>query len=57
MGEDERILVAFLCDEAVSQPPDTGTGIDDNDIVIPGADLQTRRIPPIAQILSARDRD
>ena len=57
MGEDHRIVVAFLGDKAVSQPPDARTGVDDDDVVIPGADFDAGGVAAVAQILLARNRN
>jgi hypothetical protein len=50
MGEYQRKVVTVFGDEAVSQPPDARTGVDDDDAVIPGADLDTGGVPTVAQI-------
>lgn len=50
MGEKHRVLIASLGDETVSQPPDAGSGIDDDDIVIFCPYLKACGITPVNQI-------
>jgi hypothetical protein len=37
----------------IAKPPDTGSGIDDDDIVVVGPDLNTGRISAVFDILFA----
>ncbi len=57
MGEDHRVVVAVLGKEPVSQPPDPRSGIDDDDLVILGADFDAGGVAAVPQIVLTRNRN
>jgi len=53
MGEKHRVGPLFFFDQPVAQPPNPGTGIHDNDVVVAGADFNARGVPSVLQVLSS----
>ena len=50
VGNQEMVLIAALLDELIPQPPDARTGIHDDDVITPGADLYTGGVTAVLQI-------
>ena len=57
VGEDKVILIAFFLEQMVAEPSNSGSGIDDNNIITFGMDLQTGRVAAVFQIFFSGDRD
>jgi hypothetical protein len=53
MGEDKVILEAFFIDQMVAESSNSGSGIDDNDIITFGPDFDAGGITAVFVILLA----
>ena len=57
VGKDEMIFKTVFLDQAVSQLSNPGSGVDDQDMIALGSDLQTSGIPAILEIFISGDRN
>jgi hypothetical protein len=55
MGEDKMIQKTPLCDQAVAEAANAGTGIHDDDVVTFGSDFQTSGITTVFYEISPRN--
>ena len=47
MGKDEMIRKMSLIHQLISQPPDAGAGIDNDDVIVFGSDFQAGGIAAV----------
>jgi hypothetical protein len=55
VGEDEMVLEALLLKKPVPETPDSRPRIHNDDLVVPGSDLDTGCVSTVFQIILTRD--
>ena len=57
MGEDNVVMIFFFLDQLIAESSDSGSGINNDDVIASGSDFHACRITAVFDIIFSGNRD